>query len=204
MTDSPADKKTKDEGDVAESKAVPKPRFDEVNAKYKEAKAQADAALTELNTLKAEIEKKNAEGPDVEKLVQERLRPLQERAEIGDLAVNYGLSTEQAKAVLEIRGKYSGLDSDKALLLAKVEKPELFPTVRNLPGVLPPSGTSPARSANPESKYEKDLEAAMSIQDKSERMHRARDVSNAEFQRRILERKAMGPIDTPNAPTRPQ
>ena len=203
MTDSPTEKPDKGE---PESKTVPKPRFDEVNAKYKESKTQAEAALTEMNQMKAELDRLKATETDVEKMVQERvnatigdrLGSLQQRADVGDIAMAHGLSQEQARAVLEVRAKYPGLDTDRALLLAKtIEKPELFPQSRMPPRVLPPSpGDSPNRTPTYGSeKYDRSLKEAQQIPDAVERMARVREITGTEFQRRILERKAMGPVD---------
>jgi len=164
MTDSsPENNQEPQEQATGDEQTVP------VKAVAKE-RAEKRAAKAEAAGLKEQLEQmQSQEGFDMNALVQslgevvnasansaveEALRPEREKNARLQMALEMGLSTEQANAVGEVMSKYQGMSQEEALTLARSQHNDLF--AQQAQGFnpshagAPVSGSSPTRSSGPQ------------------------------------------------------
>ena len=101
---------------------------------------------------------------DYAKLVQDEVAratgPLTERLATTDFAYKNGVTMDQAAYAREIQKKYQGMPDDRAIVMARMDKPDLFPRIGfdpRLHGTTPVSGI-PAPMRTPEASRPKTYE----------------------------------------------
>lgn len=178
-----------------ETKAtVPVAAVAKERAEKRAARAEADSLKQKL----AEVQEQN-QGIDMTTLIetlgpfiaelteaaaQKAIAPLQAEAQKLKTAVSLGLNPAQADELARVKTQWPGMDDAKALVLAKMEKPDLFPAPQRSPinrspvTGLPPGGDSMMRSGSDPA----DLMAKISAsKDPAERQQ----LATQEFTRRI-------------------
>jgi hypothetical protein len=170
-------------GGGSQKPEIPDEAIGAIRERYRKAESALAAKEAELADLKAKLEQKATpvkaepakEAGDLNK-VFERLAAIESEAARTRMRQQLGANDEQIKAILDVQSKFPGMDADKALILARAEKPDLFkpPGFKpNRHGMLPPSGTSPTRSQPLSDKpYSERIEAAKD-QDEREAMSQA-------------------------------
>lgn len=182
------------EAPKAENK-VPVEAVAKERAEKRAARAEADAAKQELAKLKEQTpdpdellsafnNAKQAIKAEAEAAVTQQLAPFKAEAAKWKSAAALGLNEPQADALMEVKAKYQGMPDAQALMIARTEKPDLFPRVappsfaQSAIGGIPPGGDSPFRSAGQQDDFMAKMQGA---KDQSEKTHWAEQ----EFMRRI-------------------
>lgn len=182
-----ADSSPEKAGDVAvatapDDKKVPVAAIAEERAKTRAAKSEAEAAKQELAKLKeGQVPDLDLLNPIIERLAaeahkkaEEAIAPWREKAERAEMAVKLGLNEPQVAKVVDVRSKNPNLTEAQALLIARSESPDTFPTVQRpawqqgLHGGFPVTGTSDSRTAPPQDDYTAKMNAATTA---AERQH---------------------------------
>lgn len=135
--------------------------------------------------------------PDFARIVADEVakatKPLSDRLAVSDFAYQKQVNMEQATAALAIQQKFPGMNPDQALMMARMEKPDLFPRIgydARLHGSTPVSGI-PAPMRTPEASrpktYEEDLAAinAKNLPDGAGR-HEREQVARKHFRESII------------------
>lgn len=185
--------KSEDKGPDKGSKTVP------VEA-LGEARAQKRAAQTETETVKAELAKVRdsqltpedldsitaALAAEAKQMVDKEIAPFKERAIKAEMALQLGLSAEQADKVMEIKSKNPTLNDQQAFLLARSEHSEMFQPKRGgfdraIHGSLPTSGFSDSRAQSQQVDYTAKMHEARASGDR----HAAREFAEKEAVQRL-------------------
>lgn len=135
-----------------------------------------------------------ASAQQAQEAAKEAIRPFEERERKWRTAATLGLNEAQADQVAAVMGKYEGMTDKEALALARVQKPDLFPTPpqnaqRPVFGGMPVGGDSLARSTPEQPDFMSKMKAAAAkvaegqLQFQPEATHWARE----EFLRRARE-----------------
>lgn len=195
MSESSPENQTEDQtpGVPEEGKKVP------VEAVAKE-RAEKRAARAEADKLKEELAKRQESNFSMESLanllaelvpqqveaaVSASLRPLQDEVAKSKMAVALGLNEAQADAVNAVKSKYAGIPAEDALILARREKPDLFPQPKQNPWNpsvhtgMPVTGDSPLRGQPSTETYESRLAKAQSPAERTQ-------LAQAELFRRVM------------------
>lgn len=185
-----------------EDKKVPVAAVAKERAEKRAARAEADALHQELTKLKEQnpqldmqqVVQALNEISEVrsQAAAQAAVKPLQEQMEKWKMAAQLGLSEAQADFVNSVRAKFPAATETQALLLARTEKPDLFPqatpsvqqTNRPLPGFAV-TGDSPFRNVSDKPDFMSKIAEAEKAGDKKGAQHWAEQ----EFVRRITARR---------------
>lgn len=161
-------------------KTVPVAAVGEAREKAREAKeraATAEAALAaEKSTQIDHDELMQAVLAEAKKQIEIEVAPYKARAAKAELAVQLGLTNEQVDKVMEIKSANPNLNDQQALLLAKSEHSDLFPTKQPgfnpaLHGRLPTSGHSDLRQPPGRPDYKAKIEEAKKAGDRAAVQH---------------------------------
>jgi hypothetical protein len=143
------------DGKGADDKTVPVAALADQRAKTRAAKSDLEAAQAELAKAREQQFPIDMDSlvqtlaAETRKTVEAELAPLRQEATKYKMAATMGLNESQAEKVMELRSKNPGLSEQQALLLAKTEHPDVFPTPSQPPwsravhGGLPVSGDAP-------------------------------------------------------------
>lgn len=169
---SPEVKQAAQDAQPAEKKQVPVEAVAKERAEKRAARAEADALKEELSKVKQSQEidvDALAKSLDeittarVESAVQLALKPFKDEADKWKSAAALGLNEAQADVLQAIKTQWPGMPDDRALALARIEKPDLFPVqqqARTFPNGLPVTGDSLSRSSPDKEDYRAQMHAA--------------------------------------------
>lgn len=193
---------TETQVEAQEDKKVPVAALAKERAEKRAARSEADALHQELTKLKdqnpqldmTQVLQALNEISDVrsQAAAQAAVKPLQEQMEKWKMAAQLGLNESQADYLNGVRAKYPGMPETQAMLIARNEKPDLFPSAppsgqqapRPLPGFAV-SGDSPFRSMSDKPDFMSKIVESEKAGDKKAAQH----WSEQEFFRRIGQRR---------------
>jgi len=198
MSESSTEQKQPEVQDAQKAeKQVPVEAVGKARADKRAAQAEAAAAKKELAEIKEQADPDGllAAFNDAKAALQEQakaevakeLAPVRAEVAKWKAAVALGLNEPQAEAVMAVRDKYPGMPEQQALMIARAEKPDLFPMVSPPPfnpsvnGGIPTGGDSPYRSAPQQEDYMAKISEAKKAGDQPKATHYAEQ----EFFRRI-------------------
>lgn len=183
MTTESSAAKTEDK-QATPQKTVPVAAVGEAREKAREAKeraATAEAALASEKSTQVDYDELTAAVlAEARKQVEAEVAPLKARAARAEMALQLGLNTEQVEKVMEIKSSNPTLNDQQALLLAKSEHADLFPSKRGgfdpaLHGRLPTNGLSDLRQAPGKPDYRAKIEEAKKAGDRAAVQHWAQE-----------------------------
>jgi hypothetical protein len=174
MTESSPVNKPEDKAksNTADSKTVPVEAIGDARAKTRAANERANSAEAELAKAKAtELDPTDYQSivealtAEARKQVEAEIAPYKAKAAKAEMAMQFGLSNEQADKVMEVKSQNPNLSEAQALLLAKAEHADLFkPQNRGfdprIHGGLPVGGFSESRTQPAPNDYMAKIEEA--------------------------------------------